>query len=113
MSRVERCIARHQAAYAAFIGTVNHADEVWVAQHGAPATDAAMREARGAWFRAHNVENAAWRWLLQCRPYEPADLARMLRYVAESPRLEVLDDASTLLDHLAAAAEAVARRTAQ
>ncbi len=51
----------------------------------------------------------AWAALLAARPTDADGLARLVRYIADAPRIQVLDDARDLGRNLAEAAEAVRR----
>lgn len=60
-----------------------------------------------AWDAASRAEEEAWNALLAIRPASADGLARMTRYIADIPRIQVLDDARDLVRNLAEASEAV------
>ncbi|MEN3238916.1 hypothetical protein PUR29_36385 [Methylobacterium ajmalii] len=97
---VALAIEAHRTAWAAIAKAFDD-EEAASDQEGAAPGLAATSDA------ACRAEEAAWNALLATRPADADGLARLIRYIAETSRLEVLGDARDLGRNLAEAAEAV------
>ncbi len=100
--QVTLAIEAHRTAWAALARDLAEED-------AASGEDGMSPAPAAAWDAASCTEEEAWTALLATRPANADGLARLIRYIADAPRIQVLDDARDLGRNLAEAAEAVRR----
>lgn len=102
-------IEAHRAARAVLCDASSATDEVELGRAGGAISGEAMAAADAAWDAACAAEGEAWTALVSLRPASGTALARWLRYIADSPALGDIGRPHDLLQHIAEAAETVAR----